>query len=77
MSSTSVVFKSRFNELKQIYFDFCHMHTGRSEVETKVVFIYIFVIMEHGVIAYIYIYICDYGTRSYRLTDYCILLLQK
>ena len=57
MSSTSVVFKSRFNELKQIYFDFCHMHTGRSEVETKVVYIYIFVIMEHGVIAYIYIFV--------------------
>ena len=47
MSSTSVVLKSRFNWLKQIYFDFCHMYTGRSEVETKVA----------------YIYICDYGTR--------------
>ena len=61
MSSTSVVFKIRFNEIKQIYFDFCHMYTGRSEVETKLTFIYI----------------SDYGTRTYRLTDYCILLLQK
>ena len=56
MSFTSVVFKSRFNELKQIYFVFCHMCTGGSEVETKVAFTYI----------------CAYGTRSYILTDYCI-----
>ena len=33
------------NELKQIYFDFCHMYTDGSEVETKVASAYI----------------CDYG----------------
>ena len=33
-----------------MYFDFCHMYAGRSEVETNVAFIYIFVIMEHSVI---------------------------
>ena len=50
MSSTSVVFKSRFNSLKQIYCDIRHMYTGRSEVETKVDYVYTFVIMEHRVI---------------------------
>ena len=54
MSSTPVVFKSRFNVLTQIYFDFCHMHNDGSECETKVASAYIF----------------DYGTKSFRLTDY-------
>ena len=64
---TSVVFKSRFNSLKQIYYDFCHMCTGRSEVETKIDYIYI----------YVCVCVCDNGTLGYRLTDYCIFLLQK
>ena len=34
MSSTSV-FLSRFNELRQIYFDFCHMYTGGRKLKQK------------------------------------------
>ena len=36
MSSTSTIFKSRFNEVRQKYLDFCHIYTDRSKVETKV-----------------------------------------
>ena len=31
-SSTSTVLKSRFNEVKQKYLDFCHIHTDGSKV---------------------------------------------
>ena len=54
-SSTSAVFKSRFNEVKQKYLDFCHIYTVGSKVETKVAFAYV----------------CPYGTRGYRLRDGC------
>ena len=54
-SSTSIVFKSRFNEVKQKYLDFCHIYTGGSKVETKVA----------------PAYVCPYGTRGYRLRDGC------
>ena len=36
-SSTSTVFKSRFNEIRQTYLDFCHIYTDGSKVGTKVV----------------------------------------
>ena len=52
-SSTSTVFKSRFNELRQKYSDFCHIYTDRSKVERKVASAYV----------------CPYGTKSYRLRD--------
>ena len=54
-SSTSTVFKSRFNEVKQKYLDFCHIYTDGSKVERKVASAYV----------------CPYGTRSYRLRDGC------
>ena len=54
-STSSTVFKSRFNEVKQKYLDFCHMYTDGSKVETKVASAYV----------------CPYGTRSYRLRDGC------
>ena len=54
-SSTSTVFKGRFNELRQKYSDFCHIYTGGSKVERKVASAYV----------------CPYGTRSYRLRDGC------
>ena len=54
-SSTSTVFKSRFNEVKQKYLDFCHIYTDGSKVETKVASAYV----------------CPYGTRCYRLGDGC------
>ena len=54
-SSTSTVFKSRFNEVKQKYSDFCHIYTDGSKVETKVASAYV----------------CPYGTRGYRLRDGC------
>ena len=60
-SSTSTVFKSRFNEVKQKYLDFCHIYTDGSKVETKVASAYV----------------CPYGTRGYRLRDGCSILLQK
>ena len=51
-SSTSyTVFKSRFNEVRQKYLDFCHIYTDGSKVETK----------EASA------YVCSYGTRGYRL----------
>ena len=40
-SSTSTVFKSRFNEVKQKYLDFCHIYTDGSKVETKVASAYV------------------------------------
>ena len=54
-SSTSTVFKSRLNEVKQRYLDFCHIYTDGSKVETKVASAYV----------------CPYGTRVYRLRDGC------
>ena len=54
-SSTSTIFKSRFNELRQKYSDFCHIYTDGSKVERKVASAYV----------------CPYGTRSYRLLDDC------
>ena len=35
-STSSTVFKSRFNEVKQKYLDFCHIYTDGSKVETKI-----------------------------------------
>ena len=52
-SSSMTVFKSRFNEVKQKYFDFCLIYTDGSKVETKVTSAYV----------------CPYGTRGYRLRD--------
>ena len=54
-STSSTVFKSRFNEVKQKYLDFCHIYTDGSKVETKVASAYV----------------CPYGTRGYRLKDDC------
>ena len=54
-STSSTVFKSRFNEVKQKYLDFCHIYTDGSKVERKVASAYV----------------CPYGTRSYRLRDGC------
>ena len=53
--TSSTVFKSRFNEVKQKYLDFCHIYTDGSKVETKVASAYV----------------CPYGTRGYRLRDGC------
>ena len=66
-STSSTVFKSRFNEVKQKYLAFCHIYTDGSKVETKVASAYV----------------CPYGTRGYRLRDGCSIftavfsLLQK
>ena len=54
-STSSTVFKSRFNEVKQKYLDFCHIYTDGSKVETKVASAYV----------------CPYGTRGYRLRNGC------
>ena len=54
-STSSTVFKSRFNEVKQKYLDFCHINTDGSKIETKVACAYV----------------CPYGTRGYRLRDSC------
>ena len=54
-STSSTVFKSRFNEVKQKYLDFCHIYTDGSKVERKVASAYV----------------CPYGTMSYRLRDGC------
>ena len=35
LSTSSTVFKSRFNEVKQKYLHFCHIYTDGSKVETK------------------------------------------
>ena len=47
-SSTSTVFKSRFNEVKQKYLDFCHIYTDGSKFDKKVASAYV----------------CPYGTRG-------------
>ena len=54
-STSSTIFKSRFNELRQKYSYFCHIYTDGSKVERKVASAYV----------------CPYGTRSYRLRDGC------
>ena len=54
-STSSTLFKSRFNEVKQKYLDFCHIYTDESKVETKVASAYV----------------CPYGTSGYRLRDGC------
>ena len=54
-SSTSTVFKSRFNESRQKYPDFCHIYTDGYKLERKVASAYV----------------CPYGTMSYRLRDGC------
>ena len=54
-STSSTVFESRFNEVKQKYLDFCHIYTDGSKVETKVASAYV----------------CPYGTRGYRLRNGC------
>ena len=54
-SSTSTIFKSRFNELRQKYSDFCHLYTDGSKVERKVASAYV----------------CPYGTMSYRWRAGC------
>ena len=54
-STSSTVFKSRFNEVKQQYLDFCRIYTDGSKVETKVASAYV----------------RPYGTRGYRLRDGC------
>ena len=54
-STSSNVFKSRFNEVKQKYLDFCHIYTDGSKVETKVASAYV----------------CPCRTRGYRLRDGC------
>ena len=60
-SSTSTIFKSRFNELREKYSDFCHIYTDGSKVERKVASAYV----------------CPYGTRSYRLKDGCSIFTAK
>ena len=52
-STSSTVFKSRFNEVRQKYLDVCHIDTDGSKVETQVASAYV----------------CPYGTRGYRLRD--------
>ena len=54
-STSSTIFKSGFNEVKQKYLDFCHIYTDGSKVETKVASAYV----------------CPYGTRGYRLRNGC------
>ena len=52
-STSSTVFKSQFDEIRQKYLDFCHVYTDRSKVETKVSSAYVF----------------RYGTWGYRLRN--------
>ena len=61
--STSTVFKSQFNELRQKYYrqDFCHIYTDGCKVGTKVVSAYV----------------CPYGTRGYRLRDGCSIFIAE
>ena len=54
-STSSTVFKSRFNEVRQKYLDFCHIYTDGSKVETKVASAYV----------------CPYRTIGYKLRDGC------
>ena len=49
-STSSTVFKSRFNEVRQRYLDFCHIYTDGSKVETKVEHLHMLVLTEQGVI---------------------------
>ena len=56
--TSSTIFKSLFNELRQKYADFCHIYTDGSKVERKVASASV----------------CPYGTRSYRLRDGCSIL---
>ena len=60
-STSSTVFISRFDEVKQKYLDFCHIYTDGSKVETKVASAYV----------------CPYGTRGYRLRDGCSIFTAK
>ena len=53
--TSPTVSKSRFNEVRQTYLDFCHIYTDGSKVETKVASAYV----------------CPYGTRDYTLRDVC------
>ena len=56
MSSTSsTVFKSRFDKLRHIYSDFCHIYTYGFKVERKVASAYV----------------CPYGTMVYILRNGC------
>ena len=48
-STSSTVFKSRSNEVKQKYLDFCYIYTDGSKVETKVD-LHMFVLTEQEVI---------------------------
>ena len=54
-STSSTIFKSRFNESSQKYSDFCHIYTDGSKVERKIASAYV----------------CPYWARSYRLRDGC------
>ena len=60
-SASSAVFKSRFNEVKQKYLDFCHIYTDGSKVETKIVSAYV----------------CPYGKIGYRLKDGCSIFIAE
>ena len=40
-STSSTIFKGRFNELRQKYSDFCHIYTDGSKVERKVASAYV------------------------------------
>ena len=61
LSTSSTVFKSPFNEVKQKYLEFCLIYTDGSKVETKVASAYV----------------CPYGTRGYRLRDGCSFFTAK
>ena len=54
-STSSDVFLSKFNELKEIYSESCHMYTDGSKADSKVACAVVI----------------DCGTRSYRLRDDC------
>ena len=59
--TSSAIFKSRFNELRQKYSDFCHIYTDGSKVERKVASAYV----------------CPYGTRIYKLRDGCSIFIAE
>ena len=54
-STSSTIFKSQLNEIRQKYLDFYDVYTDGSKVETKVASAYVF----------------RYGTRGYRLRNGC------
>ena len=54
-STSSTVSKSRFDEVRPKYLDFCHIYTDGSKVERKVASAYVW----------------PYRTRGYRLRDGC------